>query len=178
MPVVGFATALAVLCKFSNIPFLGACYVVGFVLRIAGYRPPASGAGRPSGVRRVVPDVGRVPIHLIPLGTVYGPHPRIDSMLSNRPLLHKIWDAVMATPLPLTEVMMGVRDLYRHNALGIDMYLLGQWSQSGWWYFFPVVLAVKTPIGLLLLAACGFGFVLRRWRETLGSRCSPRFSRS
>jgi hypothetical protein len=59
---------------------------------------------------------------------------------------------------------LGARDLFRHNAIGIDMYLLGQWSQSGWWYFFPVVLTVKTPIGLLLLAILGCGFVLRRWR--------------
>ena len=78
-----------------------------------------------------------------------------------------MWNAVLATPLPLTEAMMGVRDLYRHNAFGHDSYLLGQWSQSGWWYFFPVVLAVKTPIGLLLLAACGCVVVLRRWRKTL-----------
>ncbi len=71
----------------------------------------------------------------------------------------------MAIPLPLTEVILGLRDLNRHNAIGIDMYLFGQWSQSGWWYFFPVVLAVKTPIGLLLLATGGCAFVLRRWRN-------------
>jgi hypothetical protein len=100
---------------------------------------------------------------VIPLGTVYGAHPRIDGILSGRPLLHSVWNAIMATPLPLTEAMLGVRDLVRHNAIGIDMYLLGQWSQSGWWYFFPVVLAVKTPIGLLLLAIAGCGLVLRRW---------------
>ena len=58
----------------------------------------------------------------------------------------------MTTPLPLSEATMGVLDLSIHNALGHDSYLLGQWSQSGWWYFFPVVLAVKSPIGLLALA--------------------------
>ena len=160
----GFATALAVLCKFSNIPFLGACYVVGFVFASRGaVRRRAAQAGLAACVVLFL-MWATYRFTLIPLGTVYGPHPRIDSILSTRPLLHKVWDAAMATPLPLTQVMMGVRDLYRHNALGIDMYLLGQWSQSGWWYFFPVVLAVKTPIGLLLLAACGFGFVFRRFR--------------
>ena len=58
----------------------------------------------------------------------------------------------MTTPLPLAEATMGVLDVFVHNALGHDSYLLGQWSQSGWWYFFPVVLAVKSPIGLLVLA--------------------------
>jgi hypothetical protein len=61
---------------------------------------------------------------------------------------------------------MGVLDVFVHNSVGHDSYLLGQWSQSGWWYFFPVVLAVKSPIGLLVLAMCGWWFILRRWRET------------
>ena len=161
----GFATAFAVMCKYSNIPFLGACYLVGFAIAPRG------------ALRRRVVQAGLAAcvvlffawatyrFTLIPLGTVYGAHPRIDSVLSTRPLLHGVWNAVMATPLPLTEAMMGLRDLFRHNAIGIDMYLLGQWSQSGWWYFFPVVLAVKTPIGLLLLAICGCTFALRRWRK-------------
>jgi hypothetical protein len=102
---------------------------------------------------------------LIPLGTVYGAHPRIDGILSSRPLLRGMWNAVLSVPLPLTEAMIGVRDLYRHNAIGHDSYLLGRWSDSGWWYFFPVVLAVKTPIGLLVLSIAGAAFVFRRWSK-------------
>ena len=161
----GFATAFAVMCKYSNIPFLGACYVVGFAFAARG------------AIRRRVAQAGLAAcvvlffawatyrFTLIPLGTVYGAHPRIDSFLSARPQLQGVWNAVMATPLPLTEAMIGLRDLFRHNAIGIDMYLLGHWSQSGWWYFFPVVLAVKTPIALLLLAAFGCAFVFRSWRK-------------
>jgi hypothetical protein len=43
----------------------------------------------------------------------------------------------------------------RHNATGHTAYLLGQVSKTGWWYFFPVALAVKTPIAFLLLLAWG-----------------------
>jgi hypothetical protein len=161
----GFATGFAVMCKYSNIPFLGACYVVGFVVASRGaFRRRAAQASLAACVVLLL-AWATYRFTLIPLGTVYGPHPRIDSILSGRPLLHSAWTAIMATPLPLTEAMMGLRDLLRHNAVGIDMYLLGQWSQSGWWYFFPVVLAVKTPIGLLLLAISGCGFVLWRWRK-------------
>ena len=160
----GFATAFAVMCKYSNIPFLGACYAVGFVFAARGtVRLRAKQAGLAACVVLFL-MWATYRFTLIPLGTVYGAHPHIDDILSSRPLLHSVWNAVLATPLPLTEAMMGVRDLVRHNAIGIDMYLLGQWSQSGWWHFFPVVLAVKTPIALLLLAAFGCGFVLRRWR--------------
>lgn len=161
----GVATALAVLCKFSNIPFLGACYAVGFLFASRGaVRRRAAQAGLAACVVLFL-AWATYRFTLIPLGKVYGPHPHIDNILSSRPMLHSVWDRVMATPLPLTEALMGVRDLYRHNAIGIDMYLLGQWSQSGWWYFFPVVLAVKTPIGLLLLALYGLAVTLRCWRD-------------
>lgn len=160
----GSATAFAVLCKYSNIPFLLACYVVGLLVVVrSGYRRRFAQIGLAVCVVLTL-AWATYRFTLIPLATVYGPHPRIDSLLSTRPSLTHLWNALMATPLPLTEMMMGARDLMRHNAIGLDTYLLGEWSQSGWWYFFPVVLAVKTPIGLLLLALGGIGFVLRRWR--------------
>jgi 4-amino-4-deoxy-L-arabinose transferase-like glycosyltransferase len=44
-----------------------------------------------------------------------------------------------------------------HNAEGHEAYLLGSRSELGWWYYFPVVFAVKTPTGLLLgLVAAAF----------------------
>src|SRR5205085_1097846 len=103
---------------------------------------------------------------LIPPVVLYGQHhPVIDSILSSRPLLHSVWNSIMTTPLPLTEATMGLLDVVVHNAVGHDSYLLGQWSQSGWWYFFPVVLAVKSPVGLLVLAMCGWWVAVWRWRE-------------
>jgi hypothetical protein len=161
----GFATALAILCKLSNIPFLLACYAVGFLFFArSDFRRRWAQIGIAACVVFVL-AWATYRFTLMPLATVYGPHPRIDSLLSSRPLLQGAWNTLMAVPLPLTEVMLGVRDLNRHNAIGLDSYLLGQWSQSGWWYFFPVVLAVKSPVGLLVLAACGFAMILRGWRK-------------
>jgi hypothetical protein len=34
----------------------------------------------------------------------------------------------------------------------------------GWWYFFPVALAVKTPLGLLILTLIGFAAFFRAKR--------------
>lgn len=47
-------------------------------------------------------------------------------------------------------------------------FLLGQTSPRGWWYYFPVALAVKTPLPLLLLTAVGAVMLLRRvgWRRS------------
>lgn len=46
-------------------------------------------------------------------------------------------------------------------------YLLGQTSSRGWWYYFPVALAVKTPLSMLLLALGGLVVAMRRrgWRR-------------
>jgi hypothetical protein len=49
--------------------------------------------------------------------------------------------------------------------LGHDSYLFGQFRNTGWWYFFPVVLAVKTPLGLLGLTFAGAALVVRRFRS-------------
>ena len=166
----GGATAFAVLCKFSNIPFLVTCFAVGLLIV------------RPGDLRRRLAQIGLAACVVLALAWVayrfrvhppadfYGQHhPVIDGMISSRPLLHSVWKSVMTTPLPLSEAMIGVLDLIVHNAVGHDSYLLGQWSQSGWWYYFPVVLAVKTPIGLLVLSAAGFAVVLRGWRSGTGS---------
>lgn len=163
----GFATALAVFCKFSNIPFLAACYAVGLIVMPRGaFRRRFAQIGLAAGVVLALGwSVYR--FHINPPEMFYGQqqHPVIESILRSRPPLDRVWNSFLTTPLPLSEAMIGVLDLFVHNAVGHDSYLLGQFSQSGWWYFFPVVLAVKTPIGLLLLAIFGWAVVVRRFRH-------------
>jgi len=50
----------------------------------------------------------------------------------------------------------------------VPAYMLGRISTDGWWTYFPLTLAVKTPLPLLLLAATGMlcGFYYRGWRKT------------
>jgi hypothetical protein len=45
-------------------------------------------------------------------------------------------------------------------------YLLGQISDRGWWYYFPLAFLVKTPVSLLLLMAGGLACAVVRWRRT------------
>ena len=56
--------------------------------------------------------------------------------------------------LPADFVEASVRKLV-HGSTGHTSYLLGELSTSGWWYYFPVALAVKTPVALLVCAAIG-----------------------
>ena len=65
-------------------------------------------------------------------------------------------------PVPAPELFRGIHDVLVHNEGGHPAFLLGQLSRTGWWYYFPVVLAVKTPLAFLLLALFGTILCLRR----------------
>jgi len=47
-------------------------------------------------------------------------------------------------------------------------FLAGDYSSSGWWYYFPVAFLIKTPLGFLLLIGIGLAMCLRRRRELGG----------
>src|SRR5262249_24607832 len=52
---------------------------------------------------------------------------------------------------------------FKGNAfVGRNHFLLGMYSSSGWWYYFPVAFAVKTPIPVLLLIAGAFYYSYRK----------------
>jgi 4-amino-4-deoxy-L-arabinose transferase-like glycosyltransferase len=53
-----------------------------------------------------------------------------------------------------------------HQLTGHSAFLLGEISQSGWWYYFPAIFAIKTPLPVLLLIATGLALFSRQgqWR--------------
>src|SRR3989440_681414 len=68
---------------------------------------------------------------------------------------------------------MGVFWQLWHNRAGHPAGLLGMYSRTGWWYYFPVAFALKTtlPFLLLSLASLAWGayrfFRRRDWRFLL-----------
>ena len=72
-------------------------------------------------------------------------------------------------PLPAREYLTGLQAARTLIGDGKDSFLLGAYSSTGWWYYFPVAFAVKTPLPTLLLIGASFVFVYRRgtWRSTL-----------
>lgn len=66
---------------------------------------------------------------------------------------------VHTVPVPAPAIFDGLLIVRDHDAGGHAAYLLGQNRTSGWWYFFPVALGVKSPLGFLLLVFAG-GFAL------------------
>ena len=65
--------------------------------------------------------------------------------------------------LPAHPFLTGLAKVAAHNEGGHASYLLGMRSDKGWWYYFPVVFAVKSTIAALactaLLVIAGMGAV-------------------
>ena len=64
--------------------------------------------------------------------------------------------------LPAPRLFDGWHDLWLHNHEGHASYILGRQHHFGVWYFFPVTLAVKTPLAMLLLVAWSLWTAWRR----------------
>lgn len=55
--------------------------------------------------------------------------------------------------LPMPTYWAGLDQILSISGGGRPSFLLGEFSTTGWWYYFPVALAVKTPVMLLFLFA-------------------------
>ncbi len=64
--------------------------------------------------------------------------------------------------LPAPEFFRGITDALAHDRKGHPAFLLGKFSMTGWWYYFPVALAVKTPIAFLIMLAVGIFVCVRQ----------------
>jgi len=71
-------------------------------------------------------------------------------------------------PVPAPELFDGIRTLRNQNSEGYRGFLFDRVRMGGWWYFFLVALALKTPLAVLLLAAVGVVAVVRRYSRNRG----------
>jgi hypothetical protein len=62
--------------------------------------------------------------------------------------------------LPAATHLAIYRSLQEHYQLGHPSFLMGQNSDHGWWYYFPIAFLLKTPLATLVLLATSTGFTL------------------
>jgi hypothetical protein len=67
--------------------------------------------------------------------------------------------------VPAPEYFAGIDVVLAHNSTGHAAYLLGQTSNFGWWYYFPVAIAVKTPLAFLVLLLAGLALCWKNRRR-------------
>jgi hypothetical protein len=96
-----------------------------------------------------------------PLSTPKSTHASIDRLIANRGLRSLAYRAVESIRIPVPTYLRGLGWLTRYSARGAPNFLMGQFSRRGWWYYFLVALAIKTPIPTLVLLALGLGLALR-----------------
>ncbi len=76
------------------------------------------------------------------------------------------WFQVLRPVLIPRDFFKGLALVAGHESTGHQAFLCGQWRRTGWWYYFPVTLAVKTPVPLLLLTIAGLLMWLRGLRRS------------
>ena len=138
--VFGLCTATALLSKFTAIGFLPAAAAVAFLFYLAAERPGmakliqlAKERAASFGIAAAVCLFSIWAVYFFSVGKV------------------PYWNVT----LPAWEYFDGIRVAMLHNTQGHPAYLLGEPRTFGWWYYFPVALAVKTPIAFLLLLFVG-----------------------
>jgi hypothetical protein len=143
------ALVLLLLCGgrvlIRRIPRLVASVLVGWLVILAGYgfslRPPPS---VPSLLATVSPESHPTVVVEETVDRAYGMMRHLG-----RP----------------REYFKGLALVLGHVAGGHVSFLLGTLSAHGWWYYFPVVFATKTPVAFLLLLIVAVSVAARRIRE-------------
>ena len=143
----GLAAGLAIVSKFSTLPYFAAA--AGIALIWYYFAERLSFAGAVDLVRRRLPSLAlAAAVAFLVVWATY------------RFSFGKVFFANISLPFP--ELYAGIRDVFQHNAEGHPGYLLGTRSNHGYWYFYLVDLAVKTPLALMVLFALGLSPSLRQ----------------
>lgn len=144
--LLGTMTSLAVLSKFSSLPFVPMALAASLVWHFIDDKPGLWSALREAR-KYVLPFVVAISVGFLVTWAGY----RFSLGTTS---------AFPQLRLPAPELYAGIQEVIDHNRRGDPSYLLGQHSQLGWWYYYLVVLAVKTPIPLLVLALYEGAFVI------------------
>ena len=188
----GLAAGLAVGTKFSAVPFIGVALPALAAVRALLARQGDGAAATPApagGAADAPPGTPRAWLlglalaaltTLVPLALAYGPRLAdpvrvaarfnwaVSYLLEERGLDHELGVLIAHLSLPraVKDLINGIVAVKAHNDAGHLSYLLGRTGTTGWWYFYLVALAVKTPIPLLAAGPAGVAWLAREgWRR-------------
>jgi hypothetical protein len=152
--LAGVTMALAILCKLSAVPYLGiSCTALYVYVSIEKRHIPSwkyIGIGA-AAVALTIWAGYRFSVGPILLEGQLTP----NEMTHLRRLPGTVARWLFFPGVPAPAFFRGLAGAFGLAESGENGYLLGEAYYGGRWYFFPVAIAAKTPIPLLLLAAIG-----------------------
>ncbi len=174
----GAAAALVTATKFSALIFLPACILALILLRVWVDRSIIQEWRQDAGPRLKALALAIITATLViwgvyrlsvkPMtGPEQRPHQTIVRFFGQGGTWHD-WAERFAegVPVPAPEFFHGINRVRDIAATGRKAYLLGEVRSNGWWYFFPIALAVKTPIAFLILATVGLFAMFQTWNHS------------
>jgi hypothetical protein len=173
--VLGVTAALAFLAKLTTLLFLPAAAAAILLVQwlIELRTPPKEIEGRAKKLGQLsVAFVVAVAVIWAGYGFSLG-HIREEMQLSTEsmpsfqhfpgPVQNLARNIVLRDPLiPAPSLLRGAAISWTLNKSAPPAYLLGKVKSGGWWYFFLVGVAVKTPLPFLLLSLVGLWALLAR----------------
>jgi hypothetical protein len=167
---LGVGSGIATLLKFSALGLIPAC-LVGMLLVKLVLEPGSSKEKVAQSRRLELPTLFVVVIAFLTLWAGYLFHVgtlaemTISAMRGSASVGDAFSPAVAhARVVPAPEFWHGLITLLWFSNT-IQSYALGTVTSAGRWYFFPLAIAVKTPIAFLVLALIGTGLTLSRARS-------------
>jgi hypothetical protein len=173
---LGFTVGLAIITKFNALIFL----LVGFgaiclVISFPAFRKRIFNHERlPNKKKWITASLIAI---LICLLTIWGgyrfslhtvvnpenePFTAVDRLVGNSGPAHDVVYFLMENvPIPAHEFLIGIYAYLGKNQIGQIAYFLGEIRTHGWWYFYPVIFSLKTPIPFLLLSGVSTFFVFK-----------------
>jgi hypothetical protein len=166
--LLGLAAGLAVMSKYSAIPYLAVTFLAILLLRWQG-------AGESPlnllNVRRL--RLGSEAALAAMIITIWAAHGFLFTRMDMAGRMEVKFSAEetlsgearkdeggIPVPLFIKSVPDGIASVLGHNAKGKETFFLGQWREGPHPLFFPVTLGVKLPLPLLILGLAGLGLTV------------------
>jgi hypothetical protein len=158
---LGLAFGATVLTKFSSLLFLPVVMAAAVVVPV-GARFPGKRRARVRALR---------PVWLTALLAIWLGY-RLEIGPALPPAAARPDDAAVAElaqlPIyPAPALLQGLAAYAGQGAEGRKAFFLGERGHHGWWLFFPTLLALKSPLPLLVLALIGVADLVRNRRDRL-----------
>lgn len=161
--VSGSVIGCGLLTKFSFLPFF--CIGLG-VLLLLNIKAMQSRWKRLAGTMAVVVIVSAVAVfagYRFEVATVTHACSGCEVLVIDAappPLRATVERFTREQPIPAPLFFVGLAAVRDHAIHGHESFFLGEYRDRGWWYYFPVLIAVKSPISLLLATGVGTALLL------------------